>query len=226
MSQRHAKADRAAVILQVKRVTREPERFGETVHDRGDMIERVGECLRVRPVAVPEARIVGRDQAIRSASRAKRGPYMRDDEGSRAAGEAAGRLSGPLPIEDGKPIDLNRAIRTFSEFHWAFLLLGAGHKWKGCGQRANRARRAHRFRMSSPAATDGNCASMPGHWSRPVHASAGATSYEPRPSRSTLEGPSPRRSKEARILSRDQTAIDRRERLPIRELLEDGSQSQ
>src|SRR4029453_18143222 len=55
----HAKTDRTAVILHVKRVARESQRFGEVIYDLGDMIERVRELFRVRPVAMSEARVIG-----------------------------------------------------------------------------------------------------------------------------------------------------------------------
>src|SRR5207253_1954552 len=62
MGQGHTKTNRAAVILHVKRVAREPERFGEMIYDFGVVIERVCEFFRVRPVAVPKARVIGRDK--------------------------------------------------------------------------------------------------------------------------------------------------------------------
>ena len=34
------------------------------IHDLGVVVERIRECFRVRPVAVPEARIIGRHQVI------------------------------------------------------------------------------------------------------------------------------------------------------------------
>ncbi len=64
MRQDHAKTDRAAIILHVQRVTREAERFGEVIHDLGDVIEGVCEFFGVGPVAVSEARVIGRDQVI------------------------------------------------------------------------------------------------------------------------------------------------------------------
>src|SRR5207253_8428918 len=64
MSQRHSKTNRAAVILHVKSKTREPERFGEVIHDLGDVIERIREFLRIRPVAVSEAWVIRRNQVI------------------------------------------------------------------------------------------------------------------------------------------------------------------
>ncbi len=62
MGQGHAKTHRAAVILHVQRVAREPERFGEVIYDLGVVIERIRELFRVRPVAVSEARVIGRDK--------------------------------------------------------------------------------------------------------------------------------------------------------------------
>jgi hypothetical protein len=62
--QYHAKAHRAAVVLHIKRVAREPERFGEVVHDLGDVIEGICEFIWVRPVAVSKAWVVGRDKVI------------------------------------------------------------------------------------------------------------------------------------------------------------------
>jgi len=62
MGQGHAEAHRAAVILHVERVAREPERFGEVIHDLGEVIERIRELFRLRPVAVAEARVVGGHQ--------------------------------------------------------------------------------------------------------------------------------------------------------------------
>src|SRR5207237_3698017 len=64
MRNHHAKTDGTAVILHVKRVTREPERFGKVIHDLGDVIERIREFLRIRPIAVSEARVIGRHKVI------------------------------------------------------------------------------------------------------------------------------------------------------------------
>jgi len=64
MCQGHAEAYRAAVILHVKHVARERECFGEMIHDLGITIERVCEFLRVGPVAVSEAWVIGRDKVI------------------------------------------------------------------------------------------------------------------------------------------------------------------
>ena len=64
MGQGHAKTNGSAVILHVKRVAREPERSGEVIHNLGVVIECICEFFRVRPVAVSEARIIGRDKVI------------------------------------------------------------------------------------------------------------------------------------------------------------------
>ena len=64
MRQDHAETYRAAVILHVKVVAREAERLGEVIHDFGDVVEGVGEFFGVRPIATPEARIIGRDEVI------------------------------------------------------------------------------------------------------------------------------------------------------------------
>ena len=62
MGQCHAKSHRAAVILHVERVMREPKRLGKAIDDLGEMIERIREPLRVRPVAVSETRVVRCDK--------------------------------------------------------------------------------------------------------------------------------------------------------------------
>ena len=62
--QDHAKTHRPTIILHVERVAREPKRLSEMIHDLCVVIERVRECLRIRPVAVSEARIIGSDQMI------------------------------------------------------------------------------------------------------------------------------------------------------------------
>jgi hypothetical protein len=64
MRQRHAEANRAAVILHVEGVARNSQCLSEVIHDLGDVIESVGELFRIRPIAVAEARIIGRDQMI------------------------------------------------------------------------------------------------------------------------------------------------------------------
>src|SRR5579871_5924703 len=64
VGQDHAKADGATVILHVEVEAGETERFGEVIHYFRDVIEGVRELFRVRPVAVTEAWVIGRDKVI------------------------------------------------------------------------------------------------------------------------------------------------------------------
>ena len=112
MRQGHAKTHGAAIILHVKRVAREPERFGEVIHDLGDVIEGVREFLRVRPVAVSEARVIGRNQVIaigepgeeRLEHSRRRGQAVEQENGRRV-------LRARFPIKNGEPVNLHRAIK-------------------------------------------------------------------------------------------------------------------
>ncbi len=123
MGQDHAKAHGPAVILHVERVVREPERFGEVVHDLGDVIEGVCEFFRVGPIAVSETRIIGRDQVI--AIGKPREEWLEHPRGRRKSVEQQKRrrvLQASLSVKDGEPIDLRRAIES-RVFHLAFLSL-------------------------------------------------------------------------------------------------------
>jgi hypothetical protein len=62
MSESHPKAHRAAIVLHVKRVAREPERLDEMIHNVGVAIERIREFLRIRPVAVSKAWVIRSDK--------------------------------------------------------------------------------------------------------------------------------------------------------------------
>src|ERR1700740_1942885 len=55
--QDHSETHRPAIILHVKCVAREPERFGKPIHDVGVVIECVSELFGIRPIAVSEARV-------------------------------------------------------------------------------------------------------------------------------------------------------------------------
>ena len=114
MGQNHAKTHRAAVILHVKRVAREPERFGEVIHDLSDMVERVRELLRVRPVAVSEAWVIGRDKVIAIGKPGeKRLEHPRGRGKSVQQEKRRRRPFGPgLPVKDGEPIDFYGAITS------------------------------------------------------------------------------------------------------------------
>ena len=95
----HAKTHGAAVILHVKRVTREPERFGEVIHDLGDVIEGVREFLRVRPVAVSEARVIRSNQVIVVCE-----PGQQGLEHSRRGGQAVEQENGWRILRSRFPI--------------------------------------------------------------------------------------------------------------------------
>jgi len=62
--QGHAKANRLTVVLHIKRVAREPERFAEVIHDLSVVIEGIREFFRVRSITVPEAGVIGRNKVI------------------------------------------------------------------------------------------------------------------------------------------------------------------
>ena len=124
MGEDHAKTNRAAIILHIKRVAREAERFGEVAHDLGDVIERVREFFRVRPIAVPETGIIRRDEVITI-----RKPREERLEHARGRGKTVQQkkrwrfLRAGLSVKDGEPIDLYRAIKS-RVFHGTFLSWG------------------------------------------------------------------------------------------------------
>src|SRR5271156_505337 len=62
--QDHPKAYGTAVVLHVKRVARQAKRLGKAIHDFSTVIEGVRERLRVWPVAVSVAWIVGSNKMI------------------------------------------------------------------------------------------------------------------------------------------------------------------
>ena len=64
MCQCHAKANGPAVVLHIQRVVRQAHRLCEIVDHGSDVVERIIEPLRVRPFAVSEARVIGRDKVI------------------------------------------------------------------------------------------------------------------------------------------------------------------
>ena len=64
MRKRHAKTNRAAIVLHVKRVARKTQCFSEMSDDLSEVIEGVSEVLRIWPVTVSEARIIRRDEMI------------------------------------------------------------------------------------------------------------------------------------------------------------------
>ena len=118
MRERHAEADRAPVILHIERIARQADRLDEVVHDRGDVVEGVGEGLRVWPVAMPESRIVGRDQMVAVGKPGEERLEHPRGRGQTVQQEKRRRIGRPsLPVENGEPVDLCRAVegRMFHE---------------------------------------------------------------------------------------------------------------
>src|SRR6202030_709189 len=62
MRQCHSKAHRATVVLHVERVAIKPERFGEASDDLCVVVKGIRKLLWVWPIAVPKARVIGRDK--------------------------------------------------------------------------------------------------------------------------------------------------------------------
>ena len=122
VGQDHAKADGATVILHVEGEVGETERFGEVIHDFRDVIEGVREFFRVRPVAVTEARVIGRDQVIAIGKTGKE--RLEHSRGRRQTVEQENGRSvfrTRLPVENRQPIDLCGAINN-RILHGMFLL--------------------------------------------------------------------------------------------------------
>ena len=59
VGQCHAEANRTAVVLHVKGVTRKSKDLGQAIDDGRKMIEGVRKLLGIRPIAVAEARVIG-----------------------------------------------------------------------------------------------------------------------------------------------------------------------
>ena len=64
MCQCHAKANRPAIVLHIKRVVRQTQRLREIVYHGSDVVEGVIELLGIRPVAVSVTGIVWRNQMV------------------------------------------------------------------------------------------------------------------------------------------------------------------
>jgi hypothetical protein len=153
MGQGHAKTHRAAVILHVKGVAREPERFGEVIHDLGVVIERIREFFRVGPVAVSETRIIGRDKVVATG---KPGEERREHpRGRRKSVQQEKRrrvfLTG-LSVKDREPIDLYSAIEG-GVLHGMFLSLilgGLGQQLRRCKHERKHQGDAQKLQASGP----------------------------------------------------------------------------
>ena len=111
MRQRHSKSNRSAVVLHVQGVMRKTEGFRKVIHDLGVVIKRVHEFPWIRPIAVTEAGIIGRDEVI-----AIRKPSEEWLEHPRGGGKSVQQKKDRrvfrtgLSIEDVEAIDLRRAI--------------------------------------------------------------------------------------------------------------------
>jgi hypothetical protein len=102
MRQSHTKPHRTAVVLHVKCVAREPERLGEMSHDLRVVIEAVRESLWIRPIAVPEARVVG-SQKVKAIGKARaEARTCAKTKAVRAAANSWTRPSGPTPDRRSK----------------------------------------------------------------------------------------------------------------------------
>src|SRR6266481_638333 len=131
MCQSHAKTYRAAVVLHVKRVARQPERFREVIHDLGAVIERIREVLRVRPIAMSEARIIRRDKVIAIGKpREQRFEHARGRRQSVQQQKRRRIFRASLSVKNGEPINLHRAIKS-RVFHLTFLSLSLVRQLSG-----------------------------------------------------------------------------------------------
>src|ERR1700682_327207 len=119
----HAETDRSAVIVHVKRVTREPERISEVIHDLGDVIERVSEFFRIRPIAVSETRVIGRNEMITIAKPGEQRLKLSRGRGYSVQQQKRWRVFWAcFAIEDRQSINLHCAIKS-RMFHRTSLSL-------------------------------------------------------------------------------------------------------
>jgi hypothetical protein len=139
MRQHHAESDGPAVVLEVERVARQTQGLREAHHHLGDAIERVGEVLRVRRIAVAKAGVVRRDEVeLPAESRQERLVHARRRR--EAVQEQERRRAGApgLAIEDRQAIHGDAAVGdrrradgagTSARGHFAAGFFGAA----GCG---------------------------------------------------------------------------------------------
>ncbi len=107
------------------------------IHGFGNVIERVREFLRVWPVTVSEARVIGCDKVIvMGEPRVQRfeHPRGRREPVQQEKGRRVFRTS--FSVKDGESIYLYRAIRRL-RFHGTFLSLGVGWRMKYCEHHGN-----------------------------------------------------------------------------------------
>ena len=94
----HAKANRPTVVLHIQRVVRQAHRLREIVDHGRDVVERIIEQLRVRPVAVSEARVIGRDKVITIGKPGEERLELRDEEGNPCSRRSVGASFGPASL--------------------------------------------------------------------------------------------------------------------------------
>ncbi len=112
MGQGHAKIG-AAIILHVKRVARETERFGEEIYDLGVVIKRIRKFFRLRPVAVSEAKVIGRDKVIAIGKPGEEGFEHSRWRGKPVQQKKRRRVfRAGLSVKDRETIYLYRAIKS------------------------------------------------------------------------------------------------------------------
>src|ERR1700691_3657964 len=91
------------------------------IHNVGVMIEGIRELFRIRPIAVSEARVIGRDQVIAIGK-----PSEERLEHSRRRGKSVQQenrrcvLRACFSVKNREPIDLYRAIKS-RVLHGTFL---------------------------------------------------------------------------------------------------------
>src|SRR5579863_9085697 len=91
------------------------------IHDLGVVIERVGESFWIRPCAVSEARIIRGNQMIAIGEPGEQWfEHSRRRRKSVQQKKCRGVFRTSLSVEDGKPIDLYRAIKSWV-LHGLFL---------------------------------------------------------------------------------------------------------
>ena len=108
---RQTEADRAAVVLHEKGVAAEAELLGEAPDDLGQVVEGVGEAGRVGGIAVPEARVVRRDQ-VEGVGQPGQQRFPHPRGGREAVQQQDGRPVGRarLTVEDRHPVDVGRLV--------------------------------------------------------------------------------------------------------------------
>ena len=88
------------------------------------VIERIREFFRVRPVAVSEARVIGRDKVIAIGKPGEERLEHPRGRGKSVQQEKRRRVfRAGLSVKDGEPIDLYRAIKSWV-FHGGLLSQG------------------------------------------------------------------------------------------------------